>query len=99
RLPRTALFPYATLFRSPMKDCPRRGDRRRHSAESSETDRRKAGRETAGGTRQGGSAPPRSRRKPRTTGKGGEQGPVSIGQPDAIDRKSTRLNSSHVKIS
>src|SRR5690606_41269906 len=76
-------FAYTTLFRS---RCPARGGRHRGS----------------GRTGRGGTAAPRSTvPAPRQTGPGI---PASAAQPrrpgpGSRDRKSTRLNSSHVKIS
>src|SRR5207302_9000047 len=68
RPPRSTLFPYTTLFRSPA---------------------------TSGGGR--GSSPPGSRCGPSTSGSTAPGAPRS--RDERPDRKSTRLNSSHVKIS
>src|SRR5690606_41780771 len=73
RPPRSTLFPYTTLFRSPPD---RRG--------SARPDGRPAG---------------RPGRRPRLLGAEGGQPGLARGARGPRDRKSTRLNSSHVKIS
>src|SRR5690349_23661436 len=70
RPPRSTLFPYTTLFRSPRDALPDAG--------------------------RPGPRDPRARARPRARGSPPQrQAPV----PRAADRKSTRLNSSHVEIS
>src|SRR3712207_8448098 len=76
RPPRSTLFPYTTLFRSP--GIPRGGRwERDHSKEDRDPWLRQPG--------------PRPRAEP--------QGLGLRGQRRALDRKSTRLNSSHANIS
>src|SRR5207249_11705967 len=89
--PRSTLFPYTTLFRSRRRGAP--GERRlaheRSSALRFARDRTR--------TR---AVPPRCDR-PETARRSPGPGPVerrAVGRPD-VDRKSTRLNSSHVSIS
>src|SRR3712207_8969816 len=87
RPPRSTLFPYTTLFRSPLA-APR-------AAAGADVDHRPA---VGGGDLRG-------RRRARAGGgaAGGDRGGAGRG-PDAVrlsavDRKSTRLNSSHANIS
>src|SRR3989442_6979187 len=82
RPPRSTLFPYTTLFRSP------RSRRPRSCSTRSTADRK---RERGGG-----------RGPDPEPGGGARGGAVRASAPPALvrgDRKSTRLNSSHVRIS
>src|SRR2546426_3152155 len=74
RPPRSTLFPYTTLFRSPVLDGDRGGDRPRHEPLAHRARR---------GCRPQGAAQTHSR----------------AARDAALDRKSTRLNSSHLVIS
>src|SRR5438477_5743742 len=71
RPPRSTLFPYTTLFRSPKR---RIGCRARHLDQG-------------------------RRRRGRLPDRGGLQRPRRQGPGVRLDRKSTRLNSSHMSIS
>src|SRR5690349_23192534 len=76
RPPRSTLFPYTTLFRSPQRpprDLPRRRSRRRSENHHARSARRPL-------------AHPRLRTR-------------TLRRVTEVDRKSTRLNSSHVEIS
>src|SRR5690606_39390062 len=94
RAPPPTPFPYTTLFRSPRSADAREGRTRRE-------DERQGSRTLA--------CPPRKRSLHlRRCGQGGEcrrrprgspQPGARAGTEEAADRKSTRLNSSHVKIS
>src|SRR2546430_8541435 len=77
RPPRSTLFPYTTLFRSPLQIW--RNEQRRRLPGS------RIGQTTSGGVIKG----EKHRRK---------RSPNALG-PQMIDRKSTRLNSSHSQIS
>src|SRR5438034_4841633 len=79
RPPRSTLFPYTTLFRSPPRG------RRRCASRLGE------------GSRIGPWGPPSGRLPYRQRPYAATPGPTSEGLP--IDRKSTRLNSSHTVIS
>src|SRR5207253_10107344 len=91
--PTTTLFPYTTLFRSGRKGRAARQSR------SPRQQRRAGGAEAARLRRQGRLPALAGARLPQ--GRTGEE-PVADGRPDQAfftDRKSTRLNSSHVAIS
>src|SRR5439155_26699105 len=88
RPPRSTLFPYTTLFRSPVRE---RGARSCARSHRQHRDRILAARRRRISPWQG--LRPCSRLRP--AGRGTDW---SLGCPD-IDRKSTRLNSSHVAIS
>src|SRR5207253_7353515 len=80
RPPRSTLFPYTTLFRSPGY--------------------RKCRRERQTGARELTCSGPRPKmRRCRATSKDSTPPPARSGEPSWEDRKSTRLNSSHVAIS
>src|SRR2546426_5624312 len=86
RPPRSTLFPYTTLFRSPSEDHDRpddRADLRRRDVAEDQADPAAA----PAAAPQGPAPPGRPARK--------EEGIVSR----RVDRKSTRLNSSHLVIS
>src|SRR2546426_9405698 len=88
RPPRSTLFPYTTLFRSEEGDRDDReddGDRRGEAPH--EPRRHLALRAVSIGQLVGGDAP------------GAQQRPVGVGSNHHADRKSTRLNSSHLVIS
>src|SRR5437016_500155 len=88
RPPRSTLFPYTTLFRSPV--APRRlSDEQRtiHAQSPGHHPGRGGGRGAAGGPPLAG--PRRLHHQPHP-----DRGPL-LGRGDAQDRKSTRLNSSH----
>src|SRR3989442_11877560 len=72
RPPRSTLFPYTTLFRSPS---------------------------SAGRTRPSRTRAPTGRKRPRRRPRGGGDGVAAARVRLGRDRKSTRLNSSHVRIS
>src|SRR5438874_8954357 len=80
RPPRSTLFPYTTLFRSP---GPRRGRQRQRFLPV---------RGRVGGLAGGGVG--HAKALWRRAGAG-----ESVSPPEGLDRKSTRLNSSHVEIS
>src|SRR3712207_7914688 len=84
RPPRSTLFPYTTLFRS----VPRRG-RHRVGAPVPARARRGRGGALHGALRRGRARQPR----------GGRRVPDRRGRRRRLDRKSTRLNSSHANIS
>src|SRR3712207_6968462 len=84
RPPRSTLFPYTTLFRSPAAAAGQLV-RRGHAAPGAALRRR-----PAGGFGRGGAGPAAGR-----AAGGGRFRPASPG----VDRKSTRLNSSHANIS
>src|SRR2546427_6083423 len=86
RPPRSTLFPYTTLFRSPAFDM----DAERRTVGAS----RAHGRLRVTGGRSARSQPEERRRPPRSSTK---TKPRNTVQP--LDRKSTRLNSSHSQIS
>src|SRR5690606_41770413 len=77
RPPRSTLFPYTTLFRSPV-----------HSSTGGDIHDHQSGRQDTGSDRD-----PHGRQRSRAG-----QYPGSVRRQEG-DRKSTRLNSSHVKIS
>src|SRR2546426_3439416 len=81
RPPRSTLFPYTTLFRSP----------------------RRTGRRAAAGDARRGGRPPAGGPRPPARGGSGGHGTPDPGAPrpsrSGRDRKSTRLNSSHLVIS
>src|SRR3712207_7320545 len=85
RPPRSTLFPYTTLFRSP-RDLRRRRRRRRR-------DRRRAGGQGHRELRRRRAAP-----DSRPEERGGARA-LPLGGGGSRDRKSTRLNSSHANIS
>src|SRR5690606_41632940 len=87
RPPRPTLFPYTTLFRSKALDQARVGLRLPAGVDAVDDTGQQAFVSLA-------SEQPL---QPATKGGGGDF--VSIGAADGRDRKSTRLNSSHVKIS
>src|SRR5690606_41800784 len=99
RPPRSTLFPYTTLFRSPGAGRQQAAaDRRRPRFEAlgggRRPDRRSGG--VLGGARprgRDGHRPRFGRRRRRGARPGADEGAAFV------DRKSTRLNSSHVKIS
>src|SRR5690606_41061164 len=97
RTPQSTLFPYTTLFRSTPppcdENCDRKSDRRLLTI-------------TLSGVRRRRNRPPRGRRhgalgRSVRGGRGGLERPGQVGDSilHVLDRKSTRLNSSHVKIS
>src|SRR5690606_41829854 len=83
------LFPYTTLFRSSLPRLRGRSRLRRRSGLS----RRRVGR------RRLHAAPRHGRDVPIHEGSGARWVRRHLRRPEALDRKSTRLNSSHVKIS
>src|SRR3989442_10835958 len=88
RPPRSTLFPYTTLFRS--RECADQHD-------EADTQRRDARQEP-----EGEADGPEELRHDGEKGEGGGDaglGEVRHGAREAVDRKSTRLNSSHVRIS
>src|SRR5690606_41931220 len=85
RPPSSTLFPYTTLFRSCVRELPLLHHRRPEPAAASTRVRGDAAAVGVPGAGVGGRAP------------GG--GHHAVRAPAARDRKSTRLNSSHVKIS
>src|SRR2546426_4768404 len=90
RPPRSTLFPYTTLFRSPALDSPvnrARAERRETGAPPDRAARPAGGSGGRVGSLRG--IRPASRRGVRRRARGGDKG----------DRKSTRLNSSHLVIS
>src|SRR5690606_41586249 len=89
--------PYTTLFRS-ILGSPREATRPRHPsvrARAWATGPARAGERDPGGDAPGGGGSQRNR---GTWGRG-ERAPVARHRDRRTDRKSTRLNSSHVKIS
>src|SRR3712207_7914990 len=84
RPPRSTLFPYTTLFRSPTRDAGRGGARVRDQGD---------GRGGQGGARRDRGPPLGARRVAR------HRLLAAAGQEPGLDRKSTRLNSSHANIS
>src|SRR5207249_11970730 len=88
--PHSPLFPYTTLFRSRSGRCPSKaapvGAHRLENAPPKH------------GLQQGGPRPLR-RRRPREGRFGSRDSKVPAKRNRAADRKSTRLNSSHVSIS
>src|SRR3712207_7349327 len=74
RPPRSTLFPYTTLFRSPWSTLPSPPDRRRH-------------------------LPPQCARAPHLRASAEVCARPARHRAAALDRKSTRLNSSHANIS
>src|SRR3712207_8305485 len=85
RPPRSTLFPYTTLFRSPRRRCPQGGGGNRFL----QGPHRWAQAARCLGSHSGPPERPQARRVLS------EQGAVRLG----LDRKSTRLNSSHANIS
>src|SRR5690349_22544051 len=85
RPPSSTLFPYTTLFRSLQRPRPARADR----AVGPEPEPARARVRPAAGRA----------RAVRRRGRAGDEGGGAVPRPDAEDRKSTRLNSSHVEIS
>src|SRR3712207_7562583 len=83
RPPRSTLFPYTTLFRSPVGDGP--------AAAAVGGDRFRVAAGRAGGAPPGGAAPGDRGRVPRRGGRGAGGG--------AGEWKSTRLNSRHANMS
>src|SRR5438874_4849049 len=83
RPPRSTLFPYTTLFRSPRRPRPGRRDRGKGGGQ--------------GDPRGSQDGPEEPELSPRERGAAPDQGGRRAVQP--LDRKSTRLNSSHVEIS
>src|SRR3712207_7257201 len=88
RPPRSTLFPYTTLFRSPGYPP----HRARERAAGLDDRRRPAARSAAAGLRLGSL-------RPDAAGGGRAEGTVAPHGAAHIDRKSTRLNSSHANIS
>src|SRR3712207_8663220 len=86
RPPRSTLFPYTTLFRSGRRLRPRRAPRRRLSAQTRP--------QTLGA-----SPAPRPARGALGVLDAGPRVSVEVDVLEALDRKSTRLNSSHANIS
>src|SRR3712207_8582786 len=84
RPPRSTLFPYTTLFRSPGGGAPRGGHRRGRARRADGQLRRAAAPPLQGG---------------RQAAQLREHLPERRGHPLPRDRKSTRLNSSHANIS
>src|SRR5690606_42003056 len=92
---RSTIFPYTTLFRSPQDGKVRPGDQ-----DVDEPQAEAAG-EQEGDQRRPGLAQPQQGRRQGVVdvGEGGRQGQHPDLARNLGDRKSTRLNSSHVKIS
>src|SRR3712207_7470108 len=89
RPPRSTLFPYTTLFRS-------RADRRRRRDGGGARGTRPAGGEARPGVPAGEAAGPQLRQRPAPAAVRRLRKLATIA---AVDRKSTRLNSSHANIS
>src|SRR3712207_7542805 len=85
RPPRSTLFPYTTLFRSPLR-IPRSERRRDHGLEK-----------RCAAVRGRPERPQVARRDPELRETAARRRDVDVGF--AVDRKSTRLNSSHANIS
>src|SRR3712207_7775502 len=86
RPPRSTLFPYTTLFRSPLHILERQaeGDGRA---------------QLVGDLRTAGDAPCLAQHLDQRVGDDGRGGGISQAEHEREDRKSTRLNSSHANIS
>src|SRR5256885_12473852 len=93
RPPRSTLFPYTTLFRSALANKTRRRLPHARDEGAARRRRRRAGGEHARGIRR-----PHQVRNREMVG-AGEGGQHPAGGVGALDRKSTRLNSSHLVIS
>src|SRR5690625_6072929 len=101
RLPSTTLFPYTTLFRSGRAgDLPHRGRKRRLQRSDAEAHREAAVLDGTQQRVQRALGAPGQDQHIGTGGAFGGQGQVqSLEGTEQGDRKSTRLNSSHVAIS
>src|SRR5690606_42009645 len=89
--PRSTLFPYTTLFRSAARE------RQGHADDV----RLVAAQQLLGqlGQEHRGQRPARRRRQQRLEGRLALRQALTVAREAEVDRKSTRLNSSHVKIS
>src|SRR3712207_9437825 len=96
RPPRSTLFPYTTLFRSD-------GEARAETLDALDGDARQDGSAEAVGVAAQVVRELPARQEPVAVGVGRRTGqlvePVGRQQPQGVDRKSTRLNSSHANIS
>src|SRR5690349_23357724 len=88
RPPRSTLFPYTTLFRSPARGFAANDPRAEAIAGASRAE-----------AARGRVPPPASRAAAEAARRGGRAPAAHLSRAAGRDRKSTRLNSSHVEIS